>query len=201
MDNDTFHALDDFLVSDRAPADCMQLSDLDGFLTGLAVTPWPVSPIELLPVVWGDDEPAFADDEEAEWVINTILDRYDEIAETLSEAPHELTPVFWEGPNGEAIVDDWAAGFLEAVGLRADDWRPLFEDDDGFLGIVPIVIAGHDPETLTDMGVNADTKTWAHLELPKVVTACLVRMRDFLAEHAAEHAGAHDNDNSAPTLH
>jgi hypothetical protein len=64
--------------------------------------------------------------------------------------------------------------------MRADDWRPLFEDDEEFSGIVPIVtfIAGHDPETLTDMGVNADTKTWAHLELPKVVTACLVRRRD-----------------------
>lgn len=197
MDTDTLQGLDDFLMSDRAPGDSMQLSDLDGFLTGLAVNPKPASSADLLPVVWGDDEPAFADDAEAEWVTNAILARYDEIAETLSKAPHELNPIFWENTDGEAVVDDWAAGFLEAVGMRADDWRPLFDDNDGFLAIAPIIIAGQDLESLKDMGVDADTKAQAHLELPKVLTACLVRIRDFLGEHA----GAHDNDNAAPTKH
>ena len=32
-------ALDDYLMSDHAPDDCMGLSDLDGFLTGVVVGP------------------------------------------------------------------------------------------------------------------------------------------------------------------
>lgn len=197
VDIDTLQMLDDFLASERAPDEGMHLSDLDGFLTALAVNPKRISPKELLPVIWGEGEPAFADDQEAEWVINTILRRYNEIHQTLSQAPHELTPVFWEGADGEAIVDDWATGFLEAVATRADDWRPLFNDKDAFLAIAPIVIAGQDLETLKEMDVDADTKAQAHRDLPDVLTVCLVSMRDFLAEHA----DAHDNENSPPARH
>ena len=54
--------LDAFLESDRAPQDCMQLSDLDGFLTGIAIGPELIMPSEWLPVVWGGEEgPSFAD--------------------------------------------------------------------------------------------------------------------------------------------
>ena len=51
--------LDDYLVSDHAPHDSMGLSDLDGFLTGIAVGPELILPSEWLPVIWGGDEPVF----------------------------------------------------------------------------------------------------------------------------------------------
>ena len=37
----------------------MLLSDLDGFLTGIAIGPEVVMPSEWLPQVWGGDEPVF----------------------------------------------------------------------------------------------------------------------------------------------
>ena len=40
-------ALDAFLMSDRAPEDCMQLSDLDGFLAGIAIGPLSRSTLRL----------------------------------------------------------------------------------------------------------------------------------------------------------
>ena len=49
-------ALDQFLTSDASPEDCMQLSDLDGFLTGIAIGPELVVPSEWLPLVWGGGE-------------------------------------------------------------------------------------------------------------------------------------------------
>jgi len=55
-------ALDAFLSSDQSPPDSMMLSDLDGFLTAIAVGPELVMPSEWLPVIWGDDEPVFADE-------------------------------------------------------------------------------------------------------------------------------------------
>ena len=197
MKTDALEALDAFLNSDRAPEECLQLSDLDGFLTGMALTPKSMSPPDLLSVVWGDVEPAYADEDEAKFVMNTILDRHDEIKETLRSDPEAFNPIMWEGPDGDIVVEDWAAGFLEAVSLQSDDWRPVFEDEDAFLAIAPIIIAGQDLETAQEMGVNADTKEFMSLELPKILTGCLVRMRDTLSQHA----GAPSNDNAAPTRH
>jgi hypothetical protein len=32
--------------------------------------------------------------------------------------PEKFEPIFWKRPTGEAIVMDWAAGFLDAIELR-----------------------------------------------------------------------------------
>ena len=118
-------ALDDFLMSDRAPEDGMGLSDLDGFLAGTVVGPELIMPGEWLSVVWGGAEPAFESVDEARSVLGTIMGRHDEIARALDAAPDEFDPVFWEGPDGQVIVTDWAAGFLDAVRLRPRAWEPL----------------------------------------------------------------------------
>lgn len=64
-----FEALDAFLSSEDAPPESMQLSDLDGFLTGIAIGPELVMPSEWLPVVWGGEEPVFADGDQAQAVL------------------------------------------------------------------------------------------------------------------------------------
>jgi uncharacterized protein len=63
VDQVDLEALDRFLMSDRSPAHSMMLSDLDGFLTGIAVGPELVLPSEWLPLVWGGEAPEFADEE------------------------------------------------------------------------------------------------------------------------------------------
>src|SRR5208283_5470485 len=110
--------LDAFLLSERAPDNCMGLSDLDGFLTGIVVGPEFILPSEWLPIIWGGDEPEFATIEEAMSILGTIMSRYIEINARLDADPDGFDPVFWEGPEGEIIVEDWAAGFLDAMRLR-----------------------------------------------------------------------------------
>src|SRR4051794_4653362 len=59
--------LDDFLGSEHSPPECMQLSELDGFLAGIVVGPELIPPSVWLPIVWGGEaEPGWADLQEAQ---------------------------------------------------------------------------------------------------------------------------------------
>ena len=111
-------ALDDYLMSDHAPDDSMGLSDLDGFLTGIAVGPELILPSEWLPVIWGRDEPEFKSEEEMRTVLWTIMGRYNQIVACFNGDPEEFDPIFWEGPEGEIIASDWAGGFLDVEYLQ-----------------------------------------------------------------------------------
>jgi yecA family protein len=84
-------AVDALEVADQVHAEVRGLSDLDGFLTGIAIGPEPVMPSEWLPAVWGGEEPVFDDAGQARTVIGTIMGRYDEILRALDTDP-EATP-------------------------------------------------------------------------------------------------------------
>ncbi|HWK48088.1 MAG TPA: UPF0149 family protein [Stellaceae bacterium] len=88
---DGLEVLEAFLESDRSPPDSMVLSDLDGFLTAIAIGPDLIKPSEWLPVIWGDDEPVFADEAETQAILGSILDRYNEILHDIP-AGHRLAP-------------------------------------------------------------------------------------------------------------
>ena len=84
LDRVDLEALDQFLMSERSPPQSMMLSDLDGFLTGIAVGPELVLPSQWLPLVFGGDAPEFADEAEAKAILGAIMGRY-------------LVPQEWEG--------------------------------------------------------------------------------------------------------
>jgi yecA family protein len=130
-------ALDSFLMSDRSPSDSMMLSDLDGFLTGIAIGPELVLPSEWLPLIWGGDTPEFADEDEAKAILGAIMGRYNQILRRIAD--DTLDPIFWADRDGTLIAADWAEGFLQAIMLRADAWGCLFKSKrDGQL-LLPIL--------------------------------------------------------------
>ena len=137
-------ALDDYLMSERAPDDSMGLSDLDGFLTGVIVGPELILPSEWLPVIWGGGEPEFETEEEMRTVLGTIMGRYNQIAACFDSEPEEIDPIFWEGPEGDVIASDWAGGFLDAVALRPQAWKPLVEDDRARILMAPLFLLNGD---------------------------------------------------------
>jgi uncharacterized protein len=120
LDRVDLEALDRFLISDRSPPESMMLSDLDGFLTGIAVGPELLMPSEWLPLVFGGDAPEFADEAEAKAkaIFGAIMGRYNEILRQVAD--DDLDPVFWADRDGTLIAADWAEGFLQAIMLRAD---------------------------------------------------------------------------------
>ena len=104
--------LDDYLSSEGAPEGCMQLSDRDGFLTGIAVSPELIQPSEWLPVIWGYDFADFENADMAERIFSTIMGLYNEILQSLATDPPDIKPIFWETRDGQVIAEDWADGFV-----------------------------------------------------------------------------------------
>jgi uncharacterized protein len=143
--------LDDFLMSERAPPDSMALSDLDGFLTGIAVGPELVLPSEWLPLIFGGDAPEFTDQDEAKAILGAIMGRYNEILRQVAD--DACDPIFWADPDGTLIAADWAEGFLQAIMLRMDAWGPLFKSKrDGQL-LYPILVLCGDENGESLLGI------------------------------------------------
>ena len=174
-------ALSAYLLSDRSPPDCMDVSQLDGFLAGVLVGPDLIMPSEFLPVVWGGGQPDFADAAEAEAILGSILGRYNEIAENLAASPPSFAPVFWQDQAGNSITEDWAVGFMQAVALRSDAWEPALFDDETAMLLIPIgIIAGLAvPEIEADMRMPEEAMEELMEDADMMLAACVVGLRAF----------------------
>src|SRR5215212_10024551 len=175
-------ALDQFLMSDASPENCMQLSDLDGFLTGIAIGPELVKPSEWLPVIWGDEEPVFEGIEQARTVIGVIMGRYNEILRVLDTDPEAYDPLFWEGPDGEVIAADWAEGFADAIRLRPEAWRPLLEDREALVMLVPILALCGDAEGGSPLELDLEDDADLLAQAPELIPACMAGIDGFWKE-------------------
>lgn len=149
--------LDDFLASDRAPGDCMQLSELDGFLTGIAIGPRLIMPSIWLPIVWGDDAPAFEDLQQANQLLGIMMRRYNEIIRLADEGPGAYQPVFVANETGEMCPSDWAVGFIQSMSLCQDDWEPLVTDPDAGTLIAPIMMIASTTD-MADLHLDEDER-------------------------------------------
>ena len=184
--------LDAFLNSDRAPDDCMGLSDLDGFLTGIAIGPEPLKPSDWLPVIWGEGEPEFDTVEEAESILRIIMARYNEILNTLATDPESFEPIFWAGEDDEPIVTDWAAGFLEAVKLRPEAWEKLTEDPEAGGLFAAILMLGSDLDELAVEGGELTQEEAEELleDGPDLIPDAIIGIYEFWAKQRGQGTGS-----------
>ncbi|MGD0109265.1 MAG: UPF0149 family protein, partial [Rhodopila sp.] len=97
-----------FLNSSSAPAGCMDLSELDGFLAGLVAGPDVVPREEWLAEVWDNEEPDYDDEAEQEAVEQAIFDRYAAIESGLEATPLGYTAILWQDEAGTTVAEDWA---------------------------------------------------------------------------------------------
>ena len=71
--------LDAFLMSDQMPDECMQISDMDGFLTAIAIGPELIRPSEWLPYITGGQEPEFKTPNQAQAFFGSVMQWYNGI--------------------------------------------------------------------------------------------------------------------------
>jgi uncharacterized protein len=142
------------LLSDRLPRTRMMLSELDGFLTGIAIGPELIPPSEWLPRIWGGKAPELTVLDQAGPVVGLIMARYNEI---LREAADDvLAPVFWTTRDGECIASDWGEGFLRAIRLCGEAWDPLFASEQGTWLLPILSLCRRDGGPLLGLWPDAD---------------------------------------------
>lgn len=125
--------LDEFLSSDAAHPDSMGLSDLDGFLTGVACCPEPIPVKEWLDRALGDLTTV------PDSVLSVVSLLFEKTRDRL-EADEPLEPVFWQRLEGTVIAMDWCEGFMEAVALRPERWDALSQTKTGSELMFPILV-------------------------------------------------------------
>lgn len=141
-------ALEAYLESTQAPLGCIRISELDGFLTALAIGPERVPADEWTAVIWNEQEPVFADPAQRSAVLGGITGRYNEILATIEDGSY--TPILLEDHDGSVIPFDWADGFMVGIGLREKAWRPALKSESLGPALFPI-LALADDDVLDDM--------------------------------------------------
>ena len=177
IDRVDLKALETFLTSDRSPPDSMMLSELDGFLTGIAIGPELIRPSEWLPLIWGGAAPEFAGLDEANAILGSLMARYNEILRLIAD--DALAPIFWTDRNGTVLAADWADGFLQAIRLRADAWEPLFESNrDGRL-LLPILSLCCDENGASLLGLPPEAEDRIAAQAPELIPGCIIRIATY----------------------
>ncbi|MEW6445474.1 MAG: YecA family protein [Pseudomonadota bacterium] len=178
--------LENFLFSEQVPEESMTLSEIDGFLTALAVGPAVVPPSEWLPVIWQGEGPVFESPTEVERVLGLLLALNARIVETIQK--DELAPMFNIEPqdDGSELMtpDGWCWGFMQGVLLREDDWKPLMDSDEGEM-IDPIaMIAGGGREMPEFAEIQSVPEEYE--EFLDMISGSALDIYDFWRERAAQ---------------
>jgi uncharacterized protein len=128
-----------FLTSPAAPKGAMSPMELDGYLTGIVVSPDLVLSSRWLDRIWGDGEPTFDSLDEIQTVIGAVMDHHNAIVAALdagfkqleAKKPTEYRPLFLvadDKPTHE-VVRTWVRGFGKAMTLAPARWSALAEHE------------------------------------------------------------------------
>lgn len=133
---DPLHELEELLFALPDVDEAMLLSELDGYLAGVLVSPYPVAQEDWLKPVWGGGDAAFPGEaDRSERLIALMLARKAEMAVALHQGGLAYQPIYdVDDRSGEVMWPLWAEGFGRAMGLSGKDWDPLLDSGDEDLG-------------------------------------------------------------------
>jgi uncharacterized protein len=138
--------------------------ELDGYLTGVIVTPQPtpISPSAWMMRLWGEDAPIFDDEAQIKTVLGALIKHYNAISAEIDRSVKRLEadgtadyqPAFLAGdakPTHDS-VRSWVHGFWKAMTLAPGTWSRLAEDERTQILIRPFVgffdLEPHEPDEL-----------------------------------------------------
>jgi uncharacterized protein len=179
-------------LADEQSGSVFTLSELLGYLYGLAITPEVIMPSEWLPKIFEGELPEFISEKQAQSYIDTLF----RVLNKFSTAFHNGELVFpydVKDPEGWDIeeVEEWTWGFQKALLLRPECWLreeiPFLSDEEGkeIMTCLAVITAIAEPESAGELFettpnlAEKSAKFWASLFtlLPAVV--------ESLQHHAA----------------
>ncbi|WP_296386767.1 UPF0149 family protein [Reyranella sp.] len=169
--------LDEHLSSPERPDDAMLLSELDGYLTAIALSPGLIPPSEWLPAIWGGEGLPFAGAKEAGGAFAAIMGLYNDNLRDLADRSRPYEPLFIIDRDGSTFADIWAQGFFRGVGLRLEEWRPLIEDKQAFDAYAPIAILSTDRSELPEVSDKRRDKI--SRSAPQFFPDCIAQIQAF----------------------
>jgi uncharacterized protein len=140
--------LGNYLMSDKSPDNCLGLSDMDGFLTGVVCCPEHIPVLEWLDIALGNVA------EVPSTIATIVTARHSKIKETLESKFGQPEPVIWESPEGNPIAMGWCEGFMVAVRLRPERWEVFSQSDKGARLMMPIMVHMFDDEGNSMFGLE-----------------------------------------------
>lgn len=107
----------DEIFRGKGDNDTVGMSLIDGLIAALVAGPVFVDPQEWLPLIFAGHLPALDRRHARVSAVNTIFNRYNEVAATLADHPSACRPTFMHDA-GRIIADHWAVGFMRGISLR-----------------------------------------------------------------------------------
>ena len=102
--------------------------ELDGYLTGVVVSPDLLLPSRWLDRIWGENEPTFDGLDQMQTIIAALDAGFKQIE---TKKPADYRPLFLaasEKPSHD-VVRTWVRGFGKAIALAPERWSSLAEDE------------------------------------------------------------------------
>ena len=124
--------------------DGMLLSEFDGFVAGLLVSPDIILPGEWLPEVWGDEDvPNFEDLNQATATLEAVMAHYNRVAVGLAKRRPAYEAILDPDPvSGDLIWQLWVSGFGRAMRLRPRAWDAMAASGDEVVTMALETITG-----------------------------------------------------------
>jgi uncharacterized protein len=127
MSEEDFTKLEEVLVSELVPEDCMDLEMLDGFLVAVLLSPQPLARERWLPAIWSaHGEEDFNGEQDMQNAIRLVLAYYNELATTLGLDEGECWEPFCFAQTEDdelGLGEEWADGFAQGLELWPESWQ------------------------------------------------------------------------------
>lgn len=177
-----FRRLDEIL-GDLPVEEPMLLSELDGYLTAIAVCRDLIAPDEWLPPLWGGIEgeaAPFEDPIDSRLFADMVIARHAEILRELDRGkPKPLFDI--DERTGEVLWEGWIDGFAMALDLYEDSF--VYDDPELAAALSQLQVLADiaaEASNLTSMEINALAD-----EAPSAIVNHLMRMRAGSAIHTS----------------
>ncbi|HEX4077308.1 MAG TPA: UPF0149 family protein [Rhizomicrobium sp.] len=128
-------------LTEGSASHCMGDSELDGYLTAIAIGPEIVEPGEWMAHVWCGQCGAPDNLDDPQGARNAVLSRYALIRRSARE--DLLEPFVAEDERGP-FADPWVRGFLRGVDLRRQAWAPLLGSELGKIHLLVLLACCRD---------------------------------------------------------